>query len=502
MHREGRVSDVAIATPRLQNVLERSRVLYPSTAKHIGASVAIGSKWGQAPVDIAVLVYFRVVFGCVMVWEVMRYLVNAWVAEYYVDPVMHFYYWPFSFVQPLPGLLPWFQSLAMGALACGIVLGWRYRICSVLFALNFTWVFLSEKANYLNHFYLVVLLAWMMVLLPCHRAVSADARRDRSLRSDTTPVWTLWLLRGQLAVVYVYGGIAKLNGDWLQAQPMTIWTQDMNDVPVLGPLLVSRWSPWLLSYGGVFFDLLIVPAVLWRRTRWPALGAALVFHATNEIMFSIGIFPYLAMASMLVFLEPDWPRRAAARVAAWADARRAQALFSDPFLDDPPARPGPRRVARWGPPLAVAWMVWQCGMPLRHWLYDGNVSWHEQGHNFSWHMKLRTKSSRIRIELRDLGTGHNWTVDHTQILAKRQARKMVTRPDMMVQFAHWLAAREGAAGRDIAVYMTVYSSLNGRKAQLLVDPTVDLSKVELGLAPASWILPLTEPLPPNPRPWP
>ena len=31
----------------------------------------------------------------------------------------------------------------------------------------------------------------------------------------------------------------------------------------------------------------------------------------NHFLFNIGIFPWVAMAGTLLFLEPDWPRRAA-----------------------------------------------------------------------------------------------------------------------------------------------------------------------------------------------
>ena len=462
------------------------------------------TRWGQRPVDIAMLVYFRVVFGAVMVWEVCRYLANGWIAEYYIDPVMSFDYWPFTFVEPLPGPLPYVQFVVMGGLAAAMVLGWRYRLCAFLFALNFTWVFLSEKSTYLNHLYLVTLLAWMMVLLPAHRAVSLDARRDPALRSDTAPAWTLWLLRAQIAVVYVYGGIAKLNSDWLNAQPMTIWMDARSDMLGIGPIIASTWGTWFLTYAGIVFDLFVVPAVMWKRTRGVALASALLFHTTNETMFSIGIFPYLAMAATLVFLEPDWPRRVAARVAAWSQGRGGAWVIDDPFAKDPPAPTAPApasAIARWGPAVFVVWTVWQCAMPFRHLLYPGNVSWTEEGHNFAWHMKLRTKRSRVRIEVVDKGTGQKTIVDHKEHLGDRQARKMVTRPDMMVQFAQWLAQEYEAGGRDVAVYMSVMSSLNGRKAQLLVDPTVDLSEVERGLGHATWILPLTEELPYNPRPW-
>jgi hypothetical protein len=37
-------------------------------------------------------------------------------------------------------------------------------------------------------------------------------------------------------------------------------------------------------------------------------------------------------------------------------------------------------------------------------------------------------------------------------------------------------------------------SLNGRQPQLLVDPNVDLTKEQVSVLPARWIVPLTTPL--------
>ena len=72
---------------------------------------------------------------------------------------------------------------------------------------------------------------------------------------------------------------------------------------------------------------------------------------------------------------------------------------------------------------------------------------------------------------------------------------MSTRPELILQFAHHLAdvwASEHDLS-DVEVRARVCVSLNGRKPALLIDPDVDLTKVEFGIGPDSWILPLTEP---------
>jgi hypothetical protein len=72
----------------------------------------------------------------------------------------------------------------------------------------------------MNHFYLFVLLSFLMCFLPANKLWSLDVRQGRQKKASFVPGWTVWLLRFQLAVVFFYGGIAKLNMDWLRGQPM------------------------------------------------------------------------------------------------------------------------------------------------------------------------------------------------------------------------------------------------------------------------------------------
>ena len=140
-------------------------------------------------------------------------------------------------------------------------------------------------------------------------------------------------------------------------------------------------------------------------------------------------------------------------------------------------------------------MALQVLVPLRHLLYPGDVSWTEEGHHFSWHMKLRDKEAAALFTLRDPSSGRTWTVDLRECKS-RQCEKMAGHPDMVLQFSHFLAGEKRREGYgDVEVRAHVLASLNGRRPQLLVDPTVDLAKERRSMRPARWIMPLTEPLP-------
>src|SRR5918997_832685 len=113
----------------------------------------------------------------------------------------------------------------------------------------------------------------------------------------------------QMGIVYFYGGLAKLNGDWLAGEPMRTFLRSNTDFPVIGSLFTDERMVYLFSYGGLLLDLLVVPFLLWRRTRLVAFAFAVAFHFTNSHLFNIGIFPWLAIAATTLFFSPSWPRR-------------------------------------------------------------------------------------------------------------------------------------------------------------------------------------------------
>jgi len=444
------------------------------------------------PVDVASLAFFRIAFGSIMVWEVYRYFAMGRIRRYYLEPQFFFSYFGFDWVKPWPGDGMYFHFAALGLLGIFVAFGLFYRVSAVLFFMGFTYVFLLDQSLYLNHFYLVCLVSLLMIFIPAHRAFSLDARWRIARPSDVAPAWTLWLLRAQIGLVYFFGGIAKLNGDWLRGEPIRDWLAARGSLPVLGPLLGQDWAVWLFAYGGLLFDLLIVPALLWKKTRIAAFVVAVGFHLTNALVFNIGIFPWFMIAATTVFFHPDWPRR-------WLGQGRAgcpQPVASIINARSHPRRgedtaPYPRTVAT----LLVLYLGFQLLVPLRHWFYPGEVSWTEEGHRFSWRMKLRDKFAEAQFYVTDAASGQTEQIDPRQSLNLHQYSEMVTRPDMILQFAHHLAAKARGQGIErVEVRAFVRASVNGRASQLLIDPSVNLAEVPRTLRSANWIRRLDEPL--------
>ena len=487
------------------------------------------------PVDAGLLVFFRIAFGLLMAWEASRYLTSetgqgGWIERLWIYPQVHLKYFGFEWVAPWPGDGMYYHFWALGILGLLIALGFLYRLAMAMFFLAFTYIFLLDQATYLNHFYLISLISFLMIFLPLNCAGSVDAKLWPRIRRATAPAWTLWLLRFQVGIAYTFGGIAKINGDWLRGEPMRGWLAERWGQAPSEPAVI------FFSWGGMLFDLLIVPALLWHRTRIPAFLAALFFHFSNDQMFQIGVFPWFMVAGTLLFMPADWVQ---------IKSPNAEAKNSESMPREVQNSFTPRQKLTAG--LLAVWVAFQVLVPFRHLLYPGNVSWTEEGHRFAWHMKLRSKvaldfrlianlESGDRLEwyltqreLRDQKSGLPYIDPRTQqplaedflafsatdasgnrleiedpakdAITAKQLHGITTKPDMLLQYAHFLGQRLRERGYEPAgLYADVWASLNYRPPQRLIDPNADLLDIERSLGHAKWIVPLTTPLKPSWQP--
>lgn len=411
----------------------------------------------EAPEDAASLGVFRILFGAVMLWEVIRFALAGRIGRYYIEPVFYFAYIPW--IKPWGGAGMIFHFVLLGALALLIALGLFYRIAAPLFCIAFTYVFLLDKAQYLNHFYLVCLLSFLLAIFPVNRAFSLDWKLFSSNRPQEAPRYARLWLRLQFAIVYFFGGVAKLNGDWLRGDPLHAWLSGRADLPLLGPLLEHRAAAITFAWAGLLIDLSMGFLLFGRRTFWVGAALSILFNSLNALIFNIGIFPYVMMASLTLFAEPSWPRRVFSRLRA---AGRPEQ----------PVGRGHAMVL-----FLHVYALAQVLLPLRHWLYPGDVTWTEEGHRFSWRMKLRDKDACLfGMEIKDPATGEREFFNPKSILLERQFDKMVVRPDMVLQFARHVAdLKEIQTGRRPEVRVMIVVSLNGGPFRHLLNPEANLA---------------------------
>jgi len=511
----------------------------------VGKPASFAERWrslverAESPASASGLVAFRVLFGLLATFGALRFQWNGWVERSFEAPTFFFHYWGFAWVRPLT--IPQMHALFVTMAICGlcIAMGLLYRLATIVYFLTFTFVELCDVTNYLNHYYLQSILGLLLCVLPLHRAFSVDAKLRPSIKLSSFPRYYTWLFRAQLTIVYFFAAMAKFTPDWLlHGQPMQIWLHARTDTPFIGPLFDIPFVPLAMSWAGFLYDLTIPLWLLHPKTRTPAYGVVLVFHAFTKLLFPIGLFPVIMTVGTLVFFDYDWPvslqrfalrvrgllllRRFAWRVrgtsapptppgslvrrsapprsaASWGNSVSPPALgASERDVDAPASLQKSAKAKRWPLLLAGVWVVVQFLLPLRTHAYGGNVLWHEQGMRWSWRVMAREKNGSVMFRVHARGFAHEQLVQPRRYLNAVQEREMAVQPDLILQLAHRIAADYRGRGlEDVQVRADAYCSLNGRPMALLIDPDVDLASVEMGLLPAPWILPAPEGAPPS-----
>lgn len=430
----------------------------------------------STPKSIASIAFFRIAFGLLMLWEVSRYFKYDWIERQFISPNFLFTYDGFSWVTPWSGNGMYIHFYVLGLLALFIAIGFLYRISTTLFFLGFTYIFLLDKTHYLNHFYLISLISFLLILIPAHSYYSVDSLLFKKNRRRTIPYIYLLLLQFQIAVPYFFGGIAKINSDWLKGEPMRSWLPASADKSnILGDLLLHPNAPMIFSYGGLLFDLCIVPLLIWKRSRMIAFLAVVLFHITNADIFSIGIFPWFMIGATTIFFKPDWCKSILDRIPPFHSlkSKKIKKNLVNPILLI----------------TLIIYVLIQIILPIRHFFISGNVHWTEEGHRYSWHMKLRSKSA-INVFFITDEKGNKSKLELDQYLTKRQQMEMGTQPDMMWQFAQFLKHKYAKDNKYIKVTVASFCSLNGRPNQLFVKSDFDLAGLSKYSYPANWIEPL------------
>ncbi|MFT5246996.1 MAG: hypothetical protein ACJAV7_000466 [Flavobacteriales bacterium] len=427
--------------------------------------------------DIAPLGIFRAIFGAMMLIGLVRFALYDWIHELYIQPDFHFSYFGFEWLTYPTDWGIYLLFIIAGISSLLIALGLFYKYASVLFLLSFTYIELLDRANYLNHYYFISCMALILVLLPANRSFSLDTRLGLVTRLKNVPKWNIDSVKLMIGLVYFFAGISKLNTDWLlNAEPLAIWLPQHADLPVIGSLLAYKSTAFVMSWGGAIFDLAIPFLLLNKKTVLPAYLAVSVFHLFTGLLFPIGIFPLVMMASTLVFFPTPWHRKIVNQLSQngvqydWEVKSKMKTKYSALFL--------------------VGFFTFQLIFPFRFLLYPDNLFWAEEGYRFSWRVMLMEKAGKATFYVHNPEFSGNLEVRNGCHLTPNQEKMMSTQPDLILQYAAHLKAfyeAEGVLNPEIRANIMV--TLNGSGSRLFVDPEIDLSKVEDTWHHKTWVLP-------------
>ncbi|MGF1555098.1 HTTM domain-containing protein [Paucihalobacter sp.] len=425
-------------------------------------------------IDNSALIVFRICFGLLCFLESVGAIATGWVHATLIKPQFTFSFIGFEWLQPLPGNWMYVYYVVMGVFGLLIMIGYKYRWSALGFAIMWTATYLMQKSSYNNHYYLLCLLSFLMVLLPAHHYASVDAKQHPEIKRTSMPFWVWLVIIMQLFVVYTYGAIAKIYPDWLNTTVIEILMESKKHYYLIGDVLQEKWMHYILSYGGILFDGLVIPLLLWKPTRKWAFAASIFFHLFNSIVFQVGIFPYLSLAFCMFFFSTKTINKLFLRRKPHYEA--AEII-----------------IPKYAGVLVTVFSIYfviQVLLPLRHHLIEDNVLWTEEGHRMSWRMMLRTKGGSTHYRVIDTKTNMSIPIKLDDYLTKKQQRGATTKPDVIWQFAQHLKKDFASQGKDVKIYVSAYVSVNGRPFKQLINPEIDLASVPWEIFKHSdWILP-------------
>jgi hypothetical protein len=435
--------------------------------------------------EAASLAAFRILFGVLMLFSLIRFVAMGWVEQFYILPKWHFTYYGFSWVKTL-GVYT-YSLFALSMVSCiGVILGYKYRLSIITFFLTFTYIELIDKTTYLNHYYFVSILSFLLCFLPLNAKFSLDAyKKGREFKY--VPSWTVDAIKILLSIVYFYAGLAKLNSDWLlRAQPLKIWLSTKTSLPIIGSLMNDTWFHFAMSWSGALYDLTI-PFLLWsRKTRPYAFIAVVIFHVFTRVLFNIGMFPYIMICITLIFFDAKFHQKILNLIQRIFLFKKQSVVFIDKVYQYKSSK----RIVLF---IVAVFFAIQLVLPFRYLAYPGELFWTEQGFRFSWRVMLIEKVGLITYTVRDSVTGKYFMVDNRDFLTPLQIKQMSFQPDFIIEYAHLLGDHFKSQGhKNIQIFAECYVALNGRLNQQYVDPTVDLYSQEDNFYNKTWIVPLQD----------
>lgn len=211
--------------------------------------------------------------------------------------------------------MAWVLIGLWGFTAIALLAGWRTRRAAAALSVTLAAVLLLDQQLFSNHLYLMVLLSGLLAVANSGAALSVDAWRAGEEAQVSR--WPVWLLQFQVAAVYAFASLAKLNPDFLSGSAVA------TSLRRVGPLAVpDAWrsmEPMLVLAVMATCTEAFLAIALWSpRWRPTAFVVAFGLHVTLVLWFAptypLIIFAVAMLPLLVLFLDA-----APGRVVVWDD---------------------------------------------------------------------------------------------------------------------------------------------------------------------------------------
>jgi vitamin K-dependent gamma-carboxylase len=425
------------------------------------------------PMEFTPFFLLRILFGLIAAINPLLIVSNTNVFNtYFKEYEIYFNY--FDFIRPFDLETMKILFIISSINALGIAFGFLYKFNCLMYLILTTYFFSINQMFFQNHYYLIILLSLICLFVPLNSQKSIDSKLFPKIKKETLPAVYFLVFKMQMIIVYLFGAIVKINSDWLKAYPLRMWLENFTTMSFWGELRHSTALAYALSYGGLFFDLLIVPGLMYKKTRKISFVLLAGFHFINHNIFQIGVFPFLAFG-LTVILFSDW------KIVAEAKPIKSNTKYHNWILF-------------W------IYLIIQILIPMKHFLYEGNPVWNGKGHFFSWRMRLSELDNNFYFIVINPLTNQRIEINPDSphpYLTKKQYAFLSMAPDLVVKTAKYIAQDfYNKSGIYPQVYLGGGLSLNGRPLEPYANLSMDLAKEEYHYFTSyPWILPSTKTLP-------
>jgi vitamin K-dependent gamma-carboxylase len=433
------------------------------------------------PSDPLRLNVFRFLFAFILILQFSNYTSAGFIEKGILAPAFLFHFDYLPFIKPISSA--GMKFILLLTLIGPIMMFFRktLRAGAIIYTLSFSYLFFLDQSYYNNHFYLIILLSIFWIFYK----PTQDSKGTESI-----PFWQHFLFGFMVVLVYFYGGIVKLNSDWLFNQQPTRILLELNSAKSGFPdLLKSEFAIMYITYGGLIFDLCIGFMLIWKRTYLIAVVLTIIFHITNHFIFNIGeggnigIFPMMMIGAIVLFASPDKFRKFLAKFLPGVTPIYTP---SNEVVDINSSKN--KRIFA----IVSAFLIIQLILPFRPYALNSQVHWTGQASFFGWRMKVTSKKTSVKFFVKFSENEEPQPINIGRIINTMQIDMMAQHVDMIYKFSQYLKHRfEKETGKTPIITADIQVSLNGRPMQAIVDPNTNLANITYSpWSHPDWVLPL------------
>jgi len=357
---------------------------------------------------------FRISFGIILFLQSLYWFIIGFIQNNIIEPTFLF---PFiKGLEPLSEPLMNFGLNGLLLISPILIISNKFhRTGLVIYLCSFSYLWLLCQGYFNNHYYLISIIC---LLLSFTKTPFSKSEKIK------IPKLHLYSLQGLIIIVYFIAGINKLNPYWLiDIQPMTYILSEA------GLEKTSLFIPFF-SYLGLFFDLLIGPILIIKKTRFFGLISSFLFHLFNFFIFlliggEIGFFPFLMISTLILFIDPI-------NIEKRILKNNARLLYRQQF----------NKVVAY---FFLVFFFFQIIIPFRHILFKGYVDYNGIGQRFSWRLKNMYKEPKtnglieftvLTLNNDTVSTFNLFNIEKANItLTDRQKTNLIYYPNMIPVFA-------------------------------------------------------------------